>query len=188
MWGESQIPIAGKPAQVPGLCYLRASKDVRLPPFYHSSSCGRSLSPRLVLHLAPLVSYLIGVMAISNASSSSTTSHAPSTPTDNPWDADPWLSLLPIFDSTPVLDASQAAAVSSFISYGRGETCTSAYSAFEATAAVTTLSYTNFNTIISRLPNGQTTIFSDDSVASFTEIEGSGDDAATVEKGGAGKI
>ena len=65
-----------------------------------------------------------------------------STTSYQPWDAGPYLNIfVQGINSTVSLDPSKAAAVSSFISYGREPACTSAYSAYIATAPTITETY-----------------------------------------------
>ena len=121
------------------------------------------------------MAFLNTSFTLSGSSIIPTLTSTPSVPTTYPWDQGPWMSLLPIFGSTPVLDASQAAAVSSFISYGRDGACSSAYSAFMATAAETTEKYTDVLTITSTLPDGRNTVFPIDYVQTYTDEVGSDD-------------
>ena len=119
--------------------------------------------------------FLNSSFTLSGSSLNPTVTSTPSITTTYPWNKNPWDSLLPIFGSTPVLDASQAAAVSSFVSYGRDEACSSAYSAFLATEAETTKKFTNILTITSTLPDGQSTVFPYDYVQTYIDKVGNGD-------------
>ena len=97
----------------------------------------------------------------------------PSTTSYQPWDAGPYLDIfIQGPNITASLDPSQAAAVSSFISYGREPACTSAYSAYIATAP--TITETVANEIeTSTLANDQITKFIN--YLTITQQVGSGD-------------
>ena len=132
----------------------------------------------LYTHIRSTMAFVNNTSTLSWLPPNSTITSTSSISTNYPWDAGPWRSYFPepFQSTTPYLDASQAIALSSFISYGREEACTSAYSAFEATVPWTTIFDTYPLPTSSTLPNGQITEFSYDYTLSYTEKLGGGGD------------